>query len=188
MGQDTKRTKKHKPKSKYTVTERQMRVLESAAECGLKESITSIAKRAGVRRQAIYEWLNPDHRLYDEKFLAKWDELAMYIVRTAVPTTVGAMRNRAASGDVAAGKVILEMHGSHTPKQKVELTGKDGNSLDSRIAFVDVKELQKPANLAPVMDLAKRYDMIDALLSRGTNKTLGKNGNGKTDGGESSRS
>jgi hypothetical protein len=106
------------------VSVKQVAVLDTALAGALQDNIATIAKEAGVRRATIYEWLNQDHRCYSAKFKEAWNGLFDLIIKDALPLAGAALRRKAATGDVAAIKLLLELLKKYQPSWlKVEASG-----------------------------------------------------------------
>ena len=122
-------------------TPKQAAVLSALAECPPETPIVEVCKAAGVRRATLYEWLNPDHKLYDPDFVKAWDDLPLQLVRRSISRVADAMIRKALDGDVAAGKLVLEMGKVYRPRG-LEIGGKV--TLEQLVAGEDPEDSEEP--------------------------------------------
>lgn len=108
--------------SEWVPTPKQVDILNALRKPGLKRSITSICKTAGVSRTAFYDW-----RDGDPGFRAAWARAWEEILETHWPAITGAIVKQALAGEAAQQRLAAEMRG--VLKQRVELTGKNGGPV-----------------------------------------------------------
>ena len=108
----------------WVPTPNMLKVLQAASECGLGDSMVSIAKRAAVRRATIYEWMNPNDRRHQPKFVALWDGLMKRMCRLRLPTTIGGVGRKAVQGEAAQARIILEGGGYLKSAGEMKIEGR----------------------------------------------------------------
>lgn len=103
-------------------TDKQLAVLNAAAEVGLLRSISTVAMEAGVSRQAIHGWLNDD-----PGFKQAWEDIPKTMIGNHMPGVFAALLRKCEMGDVPAIKLACEITGVYKPavqKHEIKHEGK----------------------------------------------------------------
>jgi len=110
--------------TKWRPTKAQERLLEIVLDPSNRmKSVKEICDLADVSRQTYYDAYR-DENFVEYALLEAKKVAARYAVQV-----MGAFVNEAKRGSYQHGLVILDMAGMYAPKQRTELTGKDGGPI-----------------------------------------------------------
>ncbi len=91
--------------SDWKATKKQAAFLDALAKIGLNRTIRAVCKEAECDPSSYHLWMK------QRGFLTACSEVAHRIIQTAVPMTLSAMGQKAASGDTSAARLILQTAG-----------------------------------------------------------------------------
>ena len=97
-------------------TPKQAAVMEAALKVGVRRTIVDICKDADVSRQSFYEWLRED-----DDFRDAWANLWKRAIERSLSPVIVAMAHKAANGDVAAARLIVDIAGIVSRKSSIEI-------------------------------------------------------------------
>ena len=121
-------------------------------------SKTEVCKRAGISRQTYYKIFKKPG------FVAHYEAQARDLVREAVGPVVNAFVKEAKKGSYPHGKVVLEMAGLYSERQKIEHMGREGGPI----------QVQQQIDLSMLSD--QEVDTLEHILSRAADAGPGPSG------------
>lgn len=114
--------------NKYIPTPAEMKLLEVLANPeNIGCNVSDLCQLAGVSRNVYYDGFKKP------EFVSYYEQLTRDIIKQSVQPVVNACIKEAKAGSYNHAKLVLEMAGMYTPKQNMELTGKDGGPVKIKV-------------------------------------------------------
>jgi hypothetical protein len=147
--------------TEYTPTNAESKLLEIMLNPELHGlNVTEICQYAGVSRQTYYDAFKKP------EFVAYYQARAKDLVSAAVAPVVNAFIKAAKDGSYPHGKVILEMAGLYSERQKIEHMGANGGPI----------QVQQKVDLSLLTD--KELTQLEHILTRASNAGADTSGKG----------
>lgn len=122
--------------TKEKLTPAQARLLEVLLDPANRlRSVTDVCQMAEITRDTYYQAFKRP------MFVKRYEEQSKDLALRHAGPVMNAFVREATRGSFQHGKVILEMAGLYTPKEKMELTGKDGGPIKVQEQPIDLSKL-----------------------------------------------
>ena len=145
--------------TEYTPTNAESKLLEIMLSPELHGlNVTEICQYAGVSRQTYYDAFKKP------EFVAYYQDRSKDLVKAAVGPVINAFLKAAKDGSYPHGKVILEMAGLYSERQKIEHMGANGGPI----------QVQQQVDLSMLSD--QEVYTLEHILSRAADAGPGPSG------------